>query len=533
MAVIPPSGEVSQSTAMLPAVIKANVIAIIADAGGPAAGSRLTGTVSGSADGQAQIYTSSGTITVAPVTRLADGATVTLTLRAAADGLVAQIRPVTSPSRNSAPPVGSIAPLTTPTIAPSNHPGAAASVPRLSPAAPPPLTSPMAIESAPIAFAPVPDSGPPVAPQRPPSAPPTDMAGRVSPPAPAATAPSSVASGVAAVSTPTTNPMPSPTAAIDAVGGDSLSFVVAAKTSQSPTTVGRGLAPIQPSLEAIASGQATALAVVVQRSQPDGSRPLLPVDPGPLLDLLQLAGGEEASAGSTAAASDTTRAARTPKHDLDGFGVALAAFIDAHPATARSLLASALPQPNGNLGKVLHAFAIALGQADSTIWLGPNLARQVASASPAMAAHLSQLVDDRAQPTSTGPGSWREAALPLVTPAGLMPLRLMVEEKAEGEHADRSAASTGSPTRLILECTLSRFDRIQLDALVRKPQRCDVIVRSTAPLPAEVQATVAHAFAGVAAQNGLTGAIAFQAVPAGFVDPPPPRPPGGSMHLSA
>lgn len=501
MAVIPPSGEASQLPAMLPAVIKANVIAIIAAAGGPAAGSRLTGTVSGSADGQTQIHTSSGTITVAPVTRLADGATVTLTLRAAADGLVAQIRPVTSPSRNSAPPVGPIAPLTTPTIAPSNDSGVAASVPRLSPAAPPPLESPTVIESPPIAFAPVPDSGPPVALQRPPSAPPSDMAGRVAPPAPAATAPSSVASSVAAVST--------------------------------PTTLGRGLAPVQPRLEPMASVRAVALAAVAQRSQPDGSRPLPPVDPGPLLDLLQLAGGEEASAGSTAAASDTTRAARTPKLDLDGFGVALAAFIDAHPATARSLLTSALPQPNGNLGKVLHAFAIALGQADSTIWLGPNLARQVASASPAMAAHLFPLVDDRAQPTTTGPGSWREAALPLVTPAGLMPLRLMLEEKAEGEHADRAAASTGSPTRLILECTLSRFDRIQLDALVRKPQRCDVIVRSTAPLPAEVQATVAHAFAGVAAQNGLTGAIAFQAVPAGFVDPPPPRPPGGSMHLSA
>lgn len=524
MPVIPPSGEVSQATALLPAVFKANVIAIIADASGPATGVRLTGTVSGSDGGQTQIHTANGTITVAPVAGLADGATVAMTLRTATNGLVAQIRPIINPSRPALPAASGMAqaapsaPPTTPTTAPSIAP--------LPPTLPAQTMRPAKVAPAALSAAAA-DVGSSPATQRQPATTPTDRIGPANARAPAS-APSPATSGTAAVSTTSTSPtLPSTSgspAIHDGAPHDAApTLPLAAPTPRPATTVERNPALSTP----------LAAATVGQRNQADGSRPHPPVDPGPLLDLLQSALDEPGSARSSSSVPGPTQAAPPPKLDLDRFGTALAGLIDAHPATARSLLATALPQPNGNLGKVLHAFVAALGQADPTVWLGPDLTRQVATSSPSLADQLSQLVEDPSSPSPAAQGAWRDAALPLVTPTGLLPMRLLVEEKPEDESTERPGSPSDRPTRLILECTLSRFDRIQLDTLVRKPQRCDVIIRSTVPLPGDVQAVVAQGFAGIAAQTGLTGAIAFQSAPAGFVDPAPPVVASRGLHLSA
>lgn len=536
MPVIPPSGEVSQATAQLPAVFKANVIAIIADASGPATGVRLTGTVSGSAGGQTQIHTASGTITVTPVAGLADGATVAMTLRTVTNGLVAQIRPITHPSQPALPVASGVAQAapSAPPIAPTSAPSIAP-LPSMLPA----QTMPTANAALSTAAAAHVGSSP--ATQRQPAATPTDSTGQAlvhasgNGPLPAAGGTAAVA--VATTSTSPTLPSTSGSPAIhDGAPHDAAPMLpLPAPTARPATATERSPVPAQPRSDPAAPTPSVPSSSVTggQRNQADGSRPHPPVDPGPLLDLLQSALDEPASARPSSSVPSTPQAVRPPKLDLDKFGTALAGLIDAHPAMARSLLATALPQPNSNLGKVLHAFVAAMDQTDLSLWLGPDLTRQVAASSPSLADHLSQLVEDSSSPSTAIQGGWRDAALPLVTPTGLLPMRLLVEERPDDESTERLASPSDRPTRLILECTLSRFDRIQLDTLVRKPQRCDVIVRSTTPLPGDVQAVVARGFAGIAAQTGLIGAIAFQSAPAGFVEPAPPVGASRGLHLSA
>lgn len=534
MTAIPPCSEAPQPAGLLPAIIKAAVIDVVSDAARSAPVTRLTGVVVGTPEGQMQIRSAGSVVTIAPTDGLEDGMAVALTLLRRGDSVIARIQPAAIPSRPLVPNAATAAPQ---------------------PASTPPVPVVSAVPAVPTATS---ASAP---------APQTLLSAIPRPQAPPASAVSSNGT-MLAVPAPTIVPTTMPASAPPS-NGEGRALPLANSTTDGNRTALVAAPPADMSAASVYSGSPASPArssTVVSANQPiggpgaggavdrtvppaaapavsaalpgrdhsGGSRPLPPVDPSTLLELLQTM-IEDPVIGRTAPVSaPVDPAAKSPRLDLNRFAHALAGLVETHPSLARSLLATAIPQPDKRLGKVLSAFVAALGRGDPSAWLGPELGKALSTTEPAFADRLAAMVDDRAHSASTSQGGWRVADLPLVTPTGLLPMRVMVEEEhPDDRRADQPEAPTDAPTRVVVECTLSRFDRIQIDALVRKPQRCDAIVRSETPLPRDVQAMILRAFASVGELTGNGGGVTFQSAPAGFVEPSPLARAGSGVHLSA
>jgi len=96
--------------------------------------------------------------------------------------------------------------------------------------------------------------------------------------------------------------------------------------------------------------------------------------------------------------------------------------------------------------------------------------------------------------------------LPLMTGAVVEPLRLYVRRRD-----DDTPEAGDDGTRFVLEAELSRLGALQLDGLVRQ-KRLDVVLRSHAPLPAELRTEAAAIFRSASAAQGFAGEIAFATV---------------------
>jgi hypothetical protein len=494
--------------------VKAEVIDIVDEAGMPALGSRLSGIVAGNAGGRTQIRSAGSTVTIAAVADLKVGARVTLTLLRNGDGLVARLQlappsPPTmvsnaaaEPPRAQSPEVGvKIAPLSAlPAIQAPQRASIAWSIEAITPTV------------------------------NPTSAPPTEQAS----PKPVAGAGTGISvtgastDGTGRVSAAVCQPGSAPTE----------SSQVAQEPPAMPRSNGfqaaRGPSRSPSGLDAPAPVNTPSVAFIASKARENANQLRSPpsVEPSALLDLLTSSPAEVQTYQLKGARTPDSPAKPTSL-DVEHLGRSLAHLADSQPSVAHLLLTSALPQPDKNLGRVLFRFVAALGNSDPSIWLGQSLNTQVSSASPTLAEQLGAMVADRAHPAPTAHAGWREAELPLLTPTGILPMRVMVEEKPDDQDAEQPESRAAPPKRLILECTLSQFERIQLDMLVRKPKRCDVIVRSTIPLPRDVEALITQTFLGVGDETGLSGSISFQSAPAGFSGPSPSSRVGAGFHLSA
>ncbi|WP_299439986.1 hypothetical protein [uncultured Rhodospira sp.] len=216
------------------------------------------------------------------------------------------------------------------------------------------------------------------------------------------------------------------------------------------------------------------------------------------------------------------------------------------PAAARAL-ESAIPRPGPQLAAAMVTVAGALrAGGDARQWPGDATMRALDRAGPAgrqAAETLRQDLTDLAGRVRESPGGeWRALTLPLSDQAEISAISVIL--RVIGGRGDPPEDAEGRPgqdgdggQRFLVDVTLSRLGRMQLDGLVETPaRRLRLILRTAAPLPADLRADLSAIATNSLEALGLEGGLTFRADGA-FVDPmpatspksppPPTTPPGG------
>lgn len=188
------------------------------------------------------------------------------------------------------------------------------------------------------------------------------------------------------------------------------------------------------------------------------------------------------------------------------------------PAAARQLVEAILPRPDARLTTAVLFFLSALRGGDVRGWLGDGTVRALDRTRPDLSTRLGDdfrvLTRAADEPAAN---DWRVTQVPLFTGAEIEMIRLWTRR-----HDDPAADDDDNPQRqdqrFVVDVSLSRLGRLQLDGLVRDAgRRLDLIVRSESPLPAAMRNHIRGLFEDTGGFTGLTGGVGFQAAPPNFV----------------
>lgn len=184
------------------------------------------------------------------------------------------------------------------------------------------------------------------------------------------------------------------------------------------------------------------------------------------------------------------------------------------PDLHRVLIANLLPKPDSTLAAGIIMFLTALRTGDIRAWLGEDTVRALNRGRPDLARRiegdfreLSRVADD------TG-GDWRVAVIPFNAQTSIEQLRLLTRRPPRDE-----SGKDNDGARFVVDVTLSRLGRIQLDGLVRrKDKRLDLMVRTAAPLPQDMRNDIRRLFTRASEATGINGLLQFEARKNGFVE---------------
>jgi len=226
---------------------------------------------------------------------------------------------------------------------------------------------------------------------------------------------------------------------------------------------------------------------------------------------------EAAPSAPRTVAAPLTRDVVLRAPDWPGLREAMQVLAEADPAVARQLVETVLPRPEARLTTTMLFFLSALRAGDVRSWVGDAATRVLQRVRPDVLARigddftqLSRIAEEPAR------GDWRVAQIPLYTGAEIEQIRLMMRHHGADDEDDARGAKG---TRFILDVTLSRLGRMQLDGLVRSGgKHLDLVVRSERPLPQVMRDEIRAIFHDAAELTGLAGGVGFQAAPPGFID---------------
>ena len=186
------------------------------------------------------------------------------------------------------------------------------------------------------------------------------------------------------------------------------------------------------------------------------------------------------------------------------------------PAATSAPIRAALPQASGALAHHLQALVTAVRSGDPRAWLGAAPCADLARRRPDLLAALTRDLDEVAPAAEGAAGEdWVAIGVPLLVGAQVEPIRLLFRDGSSG----RSAQRPGADRRFLVDLTLSRLGRVQIDMLIHgQLAMLDVVVRSDQPFaPAardHIRALVRDAVGSV----DLVGSIDFQSAPARFIE---------------
>lgn len=197
---------------------------------------------------------------------------------------------------------------------------------------------------------------------------------------------------------------------------------------------------------------------------------------------------------------------------------AVEALHAADPAAARQLVEAVLPRPDARLTTAVLFFLSALRGGDLRGWLGDGTVRALNRTRPDLSPRLGDDFRAVARAADEPAGNdWRITQVPLFTGAEIEMIRLWT--RRHDDPADDDDSPQRRDQRFVVDVSLTRLGRLQLDGLVRDAgRRLDLIVRSESPLPGAMRDHIRGLFADTGAFTGLTGGVGFQAAPPNFVD---------------
>ena len=190
---------------------------------------------------------------------------------------------------------------------------------------------------------------------------------------------------------------------------------------------------------------------------------------------------------------------------------------------AQAAMQAILPRLGPQMAAGMVFFMRALRTGDLNEWLGKDARTAIersgrASSVKKAAADLEQIA--RANERNA---EWSSYPIPVgVGGQRVEPIRLFVRHAEEDGGQGGSKGGKEKPTRFLIDVTLSRLGRIQLDGLARLP-KLDLVLRSEAPLNPAIQQPLRRFFADVTSARGIQGEMNFQVAPP--IDPTAAAPP--------
>ncbi|MEQ8664805.1 MAG: hypothetical protein RIC16_03690 [Rhodospirillales bacterium] len=191
------------------------------------------------------------------------------------------------------------------------------------------------------------------------------------------------------------------------------------------------------------------------------------------------------------------------------------------------------PQADAKLGSTLLFLLSALKAGDLKSWLGETGMRELSRLRPDAMRRLGDDVRllagtaDEADSRPVRTGDWRAFPLPLFG-EGMEQSRLLVRRDPSEEETE---VRKSSETRFVVDLTLTSIGRLQLDGLIDTgDRRFDMLVRTTAALPARFRGDILQIFASANETIGMSGGLAFRASPDALIDTTdkPQKPPRDS-----
>jgi hypothetical protein len=228
--------------------------------------------------------------------------------------------------------------------------------------------------------------------------------------------------------------------------------------------------------------------------------------------LLELLASELAGAAPRAAAAASAPMALA--REWPGLREMARLLQQAPTQEVQAALERAIPTPGPRLAQQVMSFIEATTQGGARAWLGDA----VSSALQRLAGtglierldhDLREMLSQRA-----ADGEWRMNIVPMLDGRDFRQIRFF-ERRKKRDEADRKKDDA---SRFVVECEHSEFGPVQLDGLMHE-RRMDLIVRTHAPLPADMERDILVLFGESCTGLNLAGQLFFQAVPVFPVNP--------------
>ncbi len=199
------------------------------------------------------------------------------------------------------------------------------------------------------------------------------------------------------------------------------------------------------------------------------------------------------------------------------------AAIKAGAGAGQARMMQAIPQPTPQMPAAVVFFLQALRHGSMRAWVGDDavetLGRQSKPLLERLGAEFAQMQRLSGEPISQ---DWRMFLIPLFADGETERLKLYIRDRRSGNEEDEGEAEGD---RFVVEANFTRLGPFQFDGLARH-KRLDLVIRTLARLPEEMQNGIGVQFADTVTALGLTGTLSFQVTdrferPAGAPEPDP------------
>lgn len=190
---------------------------------------------------------------------------------------------------------------------------------------------------------------------------------------------------------------------------------------------------------------------------------------------------------------------------------------------AQAAIQAILPRLGPQMAAGMVFFMRALRTGDLNEWLGKDARTAIERSGRAGSVKKAAAELEQVARANENAGEWSSYPIPVgVGGQRVEPIRLFVRQAEEDGAQGGSKGGKEKPTRFLIDVTLSRLGRIQLDGLARLP-KLDLVLRSETPLNPAIQQPLRRFFADVTSARGIQGEMNFQVAPP--IDPTVATPP--------
>ena len=183
---------------------------------------------------------------------------------------------------------------------------------------------------------------------------------------------------------------------------------------------------------------------------------------------------------------------------------------------AYTALKTVLPQIGDKLPALMLSYMqTAVNGGDVASWLGDATVQALKASGPrgeAILKNLEKEFSNGPKKASDGKNGWRGYDIPMFSGNAIEPVSLYLQQTPYTEGGNgKTRRTTGNTVRFVLDLTLTRLGRLQLEGLATRSTRTfNLNIRHSAPLPDEFEQTVRSLFAKTLDAVDYAGTLAVK-----------------------